>query len=381
MVLLTIRLLRLCLSLLLLFGVHSQPNEWISRINSANMLWSPTDTSIPTRSMPMVGNGFIGTQISSTVIYLSGIFNGNVSNRAAIPSGLGPTGISITNTDPADAALDVEYATYYRRLILNPSGNNNNCTLNSNVTCTTLSVPLILEQRMYAHRALSSVLVMEIEVLRTNGSIDVDYSSSLPIAMLQLANAGNMGPSNDINFTAFSSSSSSVTSGTSRSSSSSSSSFDPSAVYSLQFGWTQMGETGNSSLMHAVMVLTENITCPYTVNGLWPVYSFNTTLTFLSVFRTSIETELSQLSNAVQADYSVAAALASEGTLHSTHIQEWHDTLWSSSGFGTDRMDVAQVVNTSLYTILSSVRLDRPFSLSPGSLATNAYEGHSFWGK
>jgi len=40
---------------------------------------------------------------------------------------------------------------------------------------------------------------------------------------------------------------------------------------------------------------------------------------------------------------------------------------------------VAKAVNSSLYYILSSLREDRQFSLSPGGLASNAYNGHVFW--
>ena len=58
-------------------------------------------------------------------------------------------------------------------------------------------------------------------------------------------------------------------------------------------------------------------------------------------------------------------------------MAEWADTIWPA-GFETDRADLALAVNTSLYAILSSVRNDRPFGLSPGGL-TAGYNGHSFW--
>ncbi len=38
-----------------------------------------------------------------------------------------------------------------------------------------------------------------------------------------------------------------------------------------------------------------------------------------------------------------------------------------------------QATYSSLYYLLSSVRSDWPYSLSPGGLASNGYNGHSFW--
>jgi trehalose/maltose hydrolase-like predicted phosphorylase len=42
-------------------------------------------------------------------------------------------------------------------------------------------------------------------------------------------------------------------------------------------------------------------------------------------------------------------------------------------------LQLAQAVNSSLYYIITSIRDDWPWSLSPGGLASNSYNGHSFW--
>ena len=42
-------------------------------------------------------------------------------------------------------------------------------------------------------------------------------------------------------------------------------------------------------------------------------------------------------------------------------------------------LDLAQAVNASLYFIRSSIRPDWPLGLSPGGLASNSYNGHTFW--
>ena len=99
------------------------------------------------------------------------------------------------------------------------------------------------------------------------------------------------------------------------------------------------------------------------------------TFFFVTVIRTSIETAPSDLLAAAEADYAAASALAQAGTLHSTHVAEWAETIWAS-GFETDRFDVARAVNSSLYAILSSIRNDRPFGSAPGGL-TAGYNGHA----
>ena len=64
--------------------------------------------------------------------------------------------------------------------------------------------------------------------------------------------------------------------------------------------------------------------------------------------------------------------------LYAEHVAAW-GVLWESGFEVTGRPDVAAVVNSSLYFILSSVREDTLHSLSPGGLASNGYNGHTFW--
>jgi hypothetical protein len=41
-------------------------------------------------------------------------------------------------------------------------------------------------------------------------------------------------------------------------------------------------------------------------------------------------------------------------------------------------LTIASTINASLYYILSATRADWPYGLSPGGIARDAYEGHSF---
>jgi trehalose/maltose hydrolase-like predicted phosphorylase len=62
------------------------------------------------------------------------------------------------------------------------------------------------------------------------------------------------------------------------------------------------------------------------------------------------------------------------------HISTWKNDFWNQGRIEIHgNLPLAQIVNSSIYWILLSTREDWPFGLSPGSLASNAYNGHSFW--
>jgi len=70
--------------------------------------------------------------------------------------------------------------------------------------------------------------------------------------------------------------------------------------------------------------------------------------------------------------------LEDAGALLAEHEGAWAE-LWKSGLEVKGRRDVAQAVNASIYYLLSSLREDTVHSLSPGGLASNAYNGHTFW--
>ena len=99
--------------------------------------------------------------------------------------------------------------------------------------------------------------------------------------------------------------------------------------------------------------------------------------------------------------------MAHAGSLHTSHTEGWA-SLWESGYEIEGRFDVARAVNTSMYSMLSAIRADFDFSLSPGGLTDGAsvcghcrllgvaaahscglslwlcwrpgYNGHTFWG-
>jgi len=70
--------------------------------------------------------------------------------------------------------------------------------------------------------------------------------------------------------------------------------------------------------------------------------------------------------------------VAQQSSLLDSH-QAACQEMWKSRIEITGDKNLAFAINSSLYYILSSIREDYPWSLSPGSLATNGYNGHSFW--
>lgn len=100
-----------------------------------------------------------------------------------------------------------------------------------------------------------------------------------------------------------------------------------------------------------------------------------TSTVMLAAVRTSLES--TDPVAAALADYA-RGIQASPADLLKEHTEAWA-MLWESGFEVKGRHDVAATVNSSLYYLLSSVREDRPNSLSPGGLASNGYNGHSFW--
>ena len=63
--------------------------------------------------------------------------------------------------------------------------------------------------------------------------------------------------------------------------------------------------------------------------------------------------------------------MAHAGSLHASHTAGWA-SLWESGYEIEGRFYVARAVNTSMYSMLSAIRADFDFSLSPGGLTDGA---------
>lgn len=97
------------------------PADWAAQVAAGDMLFA---TTVPGPGyFPYVGNGFVATEISTSTMYMGGVFNGlsnyTPSHRAAIPSTVNtvlpvdasPAGAAVF----AGAALDLRRAAFYNR--------------------------------------------------------------------------------------------------------------------------------------------------------------------------------------------------------------------------------------------------------------------------
>ncbi|ETO15584.1 hypothetical protein RFI_21780 [Reticulomyxa filosa] len=102
---------------------------------------------------------------------------------------------------------------------------------------------------------------------------------------------------------------------------------------------------------------------------------------FVSVLTTSLESSNpAKLATVLWNNYT-----RSLGSLLDSHIQQW-ELIWQNGRIDMDYLNddtkIAQVAKntySSLYYIYSSIRSDWTFGLSPGGLASDAYNGHMFW--
>jgi protein-glucosylgalactosylhydroxylysine glucosidase len=346
-----------------------QPASWLPRIAASNFLYAKDDATVNQNALPILANGFLATQFMSNSVYASLIYNGYLtegpSHAARIPASLA---VSIQGATPCDGGLDLANATFYRRSYIDPSPAGS-CTLDSTVTCSNAASRVYVEQRFYAHRLLSSVLVNEVEIL-TSDTVERDYGiraapsthagSNDPLVMLQLTN--NYCESNcveDITFGAIA--------------------LPDSFPFWILNGSTNIAET-NTSGLQAVTVLASWLGSPNSSDhsSLLAIYGAGQTTVHLNVIRTSVETNSSDLISAVIDDFNNAVLYVNNGTLLSSHIQEWQEMVWTSGIEIGGRPDVAVVANSSLFGIVSAIRTDRHGGISPSGL-TSGYNGHKFW--
>ena len=103
---------------------------------------------------------------------------------------------------------------------------------------------------------------------------------------------------------------------------------------------------------------------------------------FTKAYITAVATSLDSpnpMKSAIQ-HYQQAYDMHRTNTLYAAHSKAWQQ-IWSHGNITIDsNLFLLQTVYTSLYYILSSVRDDWKYGLSPGSLPMGyEYLGHSFW--
>ena len=100
--------------------------------------------------------------------------------------------------------------------------------------------------------------------------------------------------------------------------------------------------------------------------------------TFIAAIHTSLEHGLgSRNAAATAAAATLAQYSGSKSSLRQSHEQAWEHE-WKGGIEISGNLTIASTINASLYYILAATRPDWPYGLSPGGLARDSYEGHSF---
>ena len=225
--------------------------------------------------------------------------------------------LAVTSGDLYACGLDLANGVYYRRYT------------QSGVTA--------IEARYYAHRALPNLLVTEVAV---------ECDAAAPCELRLAHNAG--APSADIAFKAVNTSSTAVT-------------------WHGFIDETEEPSSARVEVAYTASVVPATLTVPGGTNATHyfvaaTVSSVNTTGSSLPVIASGLQ----------------AVAVAAGPDLMASHAAAWA-ALWEGGMEVGGDLGLAQAINSSLYYILSSVRSDYHWSLSPGGLASDGYNGHSFW--
>lgn len=301
------------------------PADWQARIDAGDMFWSP---QLPAADRaPLIGNGNLAMNVNSDALFVAGVFNGNLttsttSHRARVPPYLWSMG-SPNGSLSFGWALAVDNAEWMTRW-QTPNG-------------TTV------EERWYAHYLMPSVLVWEVNfTAAASGGGDTFVITGAQVG----AN------SSDVNLA-------------------------PATVPGARAvaGATLVPEAHGAAVTRVAMVSSPAPPGPIAVPA-----GRTLAVSFVSAVQTSLTNATDPLGQA-QADFenANAAAGAAPGFLRTLHESEFRKLNAAGRIEVEGDLQLAQVVNSSLYSILASARVDTPYGLSPGSLANNGYNGHTFW--
>jgi protein-glucosylgalactosylhydroxylysine glucosidase len=309
---------------------------------------------------PSVGNGYWGTTVLNDTMHIGGVFSGrgagwntvakNVrkdrakyptpSHRARIPSTnafnivsatTGESSPSATAFSVVAEAIDFRRAVFLRRT-------------------RALNGAVCVEQRWYAHQVFKGLLVHEIEVLKADVAATV---------RLELVNGT---ASTDIGFE-------DVPFG---------------GRVRAQFGYISETEEPTSERVGVAVISTELQELRVRQHGVGDIFAFKTVAnTTLEVPPVSGSGQQQQPS---RNDVVTAAAVAfgRYAAMESRALLALHESAWEEiwkAGVSVEAApkannSVAVAINASLYYILTAVRDDWQYGISPGGIANNAYNGH-----
>jgi len=268
-----------------------------------------------TEMMASIGNGYLATVVGSPIIYLSGVYNGL---NTATPSHRAI--IPATNAFTVVDAVATGSAIDLERATYYRQSSLSGATI---------------EQRWYAHRTRRSVLVHEIFVDNSVNNKDLSFKLTLNTNATEDFTVQQLpdGPG-----------------------------------YSQYTAAIKLPEEP-SGYRTSISTVSSLVPTTFSVTG-----RQKQTFYLLTAIRTNLDSSNPEVD--ARTDFSSASGATSE--LFSTHVEAWK-TIWEARLEVEGDLRLAQVINGSMYYILSSIRDDWPYSISPGSLSSNGYNGHVFW--
>ncbi len=277
---------------------------------------------------PIVGSqGGVHGAYRGNTIFMGGVFNAdqfsqNRSHRAAIP------GFHAVFEPQSHVADGVEYSLDVRRAVLSKRWRAGTVTV---------------EELHYAHRQRRNLLIHSVRLVN-NGS------GFLNCTVNQVAGPDCGGPYGcDVSMHEIASHSPGWT--------------------RLLNGSTLVAETPQSPLIDIGMAST--------VVGRQLQLAPKETKVMLLISALSSSLDSADPLQTAQSALADATASGAEQLL-AEHVAAW-SKLWESGVEVGGDDELARAINGSQYFILSSIREDWPYGLSPGGLASGGYHGHTFW--
>ena len=331
------------------------PSDWQAKIDAADASFVSDDDGMLWRSQPGLANGMIGTAMSSSDLFLSGVYSNR--SRVSITTELPGVRLRSAGLKMQGALLDLREATYTRRY-----------------TFADGECRAAVEQRWYASRAAPSLFVMEVAV-RVPCGCAWHRNISLPLSINATSHVRASDGMGTANMT----------------------SHKTSDGARVSVGSASQPEGANAPVLITVVstALPQTIEVPTTVGC-----AANFSRRFVLVVRSSKSRPggSGSVLDAATSDYK-AAMRAGADELHDAHKAAWAE-LWRSGIEIGGRREAALVTNTSLcgslelkidcdkglselsrvcsYWVLSSLRSDWPYSCCGSGLYNNGWNGVAF---
>jgi Glycosyl hydrolase family 65 central catalytic domain len=353
-------------------------------VSKSSMLVSTSEPSDPGLNAAL-GNGYFGALMGAEFAFVGGIYNGQSdvtpSHRAKIPWTLFRVNVSDASgqSEPACAlALDLENAAFVRRTNATVMAAPQNWT--GDVRCPSSSLPpvvngsesrvlvpldgdrrVFVEQRWFASRVQRAIATMQVTVEMPAAMSGVErYYVCLVAPALNVSASDDLTVLSDLR--------------------------EPNDVVRSVAYQTMLAEEGASG--RAIVAVTQ----PTAAFMMQPIRVFpgaGARQSFVAALGTSLDARYpdeappprSRRRSSLAASTLDRHARASRQphSLYDEHRERWH-ALWQASSIGVEGdAQLAAQINATVYALLLSVRVDWPFSASPGGLATPAYSGHVFW--